>query len=142
MTQPLYFRKDFGKLVPADDAATAALSKIKFGADVQVEIKRPRNILHHRKFWALANLVADNQEHYETAEQVVAALKAATGHCDWFPMKYGEHMVAIPKSIAFHKMDQTEFEAFYDRCIQVVAKHFLPGVESDALRAEVEEFLR
>lgn len=142
MAAPLFFRKDFGKLVPADDAATAALSKIKFGADVQVKIKRPRNILHHRKLWALANLVADNQEHYETAEQVVAALKAATGHCDWFPMKDGEHMVAIPKSIAFHKMDQTEFEAFYDRCIQIVAKHFLPGVEGDALRAEVEGFLR
>lgn len=142
MTQPLHFRKDFGKLIPIDPAAEAALAKIKFGTDVQVEIKRPRNLYHHRKFWALANLVADNQEHYETPEQVVAALKAATGHCDWFPMKDGEHMVAIPKSIAFHKMDQTEFEAFYDRCIQVVAKHFLPGVESDALRAEVEEFLR
>jgi hypothetical protein len=142
MTQPLFFRKDIGKLVPADDAAQDALSKIKFGAEVQVEIKRPRNPLHHRKFWALANLVANNQEHYETAEQVVAALKAATGHCDWFPMKDGKHMVAIPKSIAFHKMDQTEFKAFYDRCISVVAEHFLPGVESADLRAEVEGFLR
>lgn len=142
MAQPIFFRKDIGKLVPADDAAQAVLSKIKLGAEVQVDIRRPRNTRHHRKLWALANIVADNQEHYETPEQVVAALKAATGHCDWFPMKDGEHMVAIPKSIAFHKMDQTEFETFYDRCIQVVAKHFLPGVESDALRAEVEEFLR
>lgn len=142
MTQPLFFRKDLGKLTPADDAAEAALSKIKFGAEVQVEIKRPRNVHHHRKFWALANLVADNQEHYETAEQVVAALKAATGHCDWFPMKDDRRMVAIPKSIAFHKMDQTEFAAFYDKCIAVVAEHFLPGVESEALRQEVEGFLR
>lgn len=142
MTQPLYFRKELGKLTPADDAAQAALAKIKFGAEVQVEIKRPRNIAHHRKFWSLANLVADNQEHYETPEQVVAALKAATGHCDWLPMKDGKHMVAIPKSIAFHKMNQTEFAAFYDKCINVVASHFLPGVDSTALREEVEEFLR
>lgn len=142
MSTPLFFRKDFARLVPADDAAEAALSKIAFGADVQVEIKQPRNIKHHRKFWALANLVAENQEHYETAEQVVAALKAATGHCDWFPMKDGEHMVAIPKSIAFHKMDQIEFNQFYDRCIAVIARHFLPGVQGDALRSEVEELLR
>jgi len=142
MTQPLYFRKELGKLVPADDTAQAALAKIKLGADVQLEIKRPRNIAHHRKFWALANLVADNQEHYETAEQVVAALKAATGHCDWLPMRDKKHMVAIPRSIAFHKMDQGEFAAFYDKCIDVVASHFLPGVDSAALRDEVEEFLR
>lgn len=98
--------------------------------------------MFHRKFWALANLVADNQDHYDGPEQVVAALKAATGHCDWLPMRDKKHMVAIPKSIAFHKMDQTEFAAFYDKCIDVVASHFLPGVDSAALRQEVEEFLR
>jgi hypothetical protein len=51
-------------------------------------------------------------------------------------------LVAIPKSIAFHKMDQTEFEAFYDRCIDKIARHFLPGVKSEDLRREVEELIR
>lgn len=137
----LFFRKDFGRLVPADDAASAALTKIKHGSDVQVEIKRPRNIRHHRKFFALMQLVYQNQEKYDTIEHLVAALKAAVGHCDFLPGRDGG-LIAVPKSIAFAKMDQVSFDAFYDRCIDVIARHFLPGVDSDELRAEVEELIR
>ena len=141
MSTPLFFRKDFARLIPADDAASAALAKIKHGDEVQVEIKRPRNIRHHRKFFALMQLVYQNQEKYDSLEHLVAALKAAVGHCDFLPGKDGM-LVAVPKSIAFHKMDQVSFNEFYDRCIDKIARHFLLGVDSDALRAEVEELIR
>ena len=141
MSTPLFFRKELGRLVPTDEAASAALAKLKLGADVQVEIKRPRNILHHRKFFALMQLVYQNQEHYDSIEHLIAALKTAVGHCDLVPGKGGT-LIALPKSIAFHNMDQTAFEEFYDRCIDIVAKHFLPGVDRDELRREVEEFLK
>lgn len=141
MSTPLFFVKDLGRLIPRDDAASAAMSKIKHGDVVQVEIKRPRNIMHHRKFFALLNLVFENQSKYESPEHLLAALKASVGHCDFLPGKDGM-LIAVPKSIAFHKMDQTAFEAFYDRCIDKIARHFLPGVDSDDLRREVEELLR
>jgi hypothetical protein len=141
MTATAWMKEFGGKLVPADEASRAILSKIKTGDVVQVEVKRPRNIMHHRKFWALANVVYSNQEHYPSVDALVAALKAAVGHCDLVPGK-GGNLVAVPKSIAFHKMNQSEFEAFYEKCLDVIAKHFLPGVETDALRAEVEGFLR
>ena len=137
----LFMRKDLGRLVPADDAARAALSKIKHGSDIEVEIRRPRNIQHHRKFWALLNLVFENQDKYEEPEHLLAALKASVGHCDFLPGKDGM-LVAVPKSIAFHKMDQTAFNEFYDRCVDKIARHFLPGVDSEALRREVEELIR
>jgi len=143
MSAPMFFRKEIGgKLTPCDEHAVAALSKVKTGDSVVVEIRRPRNLRHHRKFWALVNLVFNNQEHYESPDHLVAALKTTVGHCDLVPSKDGSTMVALPKSIAFHRMDQTAFEAFYDKCIDVIARHFLPGVDSDALRAEVEELLR
>ena len=34
-------------------------------------------------------------------------------------------------------MDQTEFSKFYDRVCDILAKHFLPGVTSAELKAEV-----
>jgi hypothetical protein len=141
MSTPLFFKKDWSRLVPADDAASAALAKIKHGDEVQVEIKRPRNIRHHRKFFALMQLVYQNQEHYDSIDHLIAALKTAVGHCDLVPGKGGV-MIALPKSIAFAKMDQTAFDEFYDRCIDIIANHFLPGVDSAALRAEVEELIR
>jgi hypothetical protein len=141
MSTPTHFRKDFDRLIPCDDAASAMLMKIKHGDVVQVEIKRPRNIMHHRKFFALINLVFENQAKYESPEHLLAALKASVGHCDFLPGKDGM-LVAVPKSIAFHKMDQTAFNEFYDRCIDKIARHFLPGVDSDDLRREVEELIR
>jgi hypothetical protein len=141
MSTPLHFRKDFGRLVPCDDAAAAMLAKIKHGDVVQIEVKRPRNIMHHRKFFALLNLVFANQDKYDQPEHLLAALKASVGHCDFLPGKDGM-LVAVPKSIAFHKMDQTAFNEFYDRCVDKIARHFLPGVDSAALRAEVEELIR
>jgi hypothetical protein len=48
----------------------------------------------------------------------------------------------IPKSIAFNRMDQGEFNEFYDRCLDVIAQHFLPGVTRDELRQQVEELLK
>jgi hypothetical protein len=45
--------------------------------------------------------------------------------------------VYIPKSISFAKMSQEEFSAFYNRCCDLIAKHFLPGVTSAELHAEV-----
>ena len=141
MSTSLFFRKEFARLIPCDDAASAALAKIKHGDAVQVEIKRPRNIWHHRKFFALLNLVFENQDKYEEPEHLLAALKASVGHCDFLPGKDGM-LVAVPKSIAFHKMDQTAFNEFYDRCVDKIARHFLPGVDSEALRREVEELIR
>jgi len=141
MTAPAFFRKELGGLRPEGDTATAVLGKIKLGDVVKVEIKRPRNLAHHRKFWALMNLVFENQEHYESVENMVAAMKTAVGHCDFMPSKDGNTMIAIPKSIAFHKMDQTEFETFYENCLNVIAKHFIPGIDKDDLRKEVESFL-
>jgi len=140
MTAPAIFRKVFASLVPVNDGAEAALAKIKLGAEVRVKIDRPRNLQHHKKFWALMNIVYQNQNHYTALDHLVAALKTAVGHCDLIPGRDGK-IVAIPKSIAFAQMDQTAFEEFYDQCIEVIAKHFLPGVDKDDLRREVEGFM-
>ena len=135
----LFMQKDLGCLKPGSEQAASALNKIKLGDLVLVEMKRPRNLHHHRKFWALAHEVANNQEHYPDAEAVVAAIKVATGHCTWVQTPKG--MVGIPKSIAFHKMDQTQFEEFYDKAVGFICETIIPGLDSNALRQRIEEIL-
>lgn len=129
--------KHLGGLRPVDDAGTVALSKLKQGDLVQVECVRPRNPRHHRLFFALLSIVANNSPHYDDPEQVLLALKIATGHV--VPhVAYDGKAYMIPKSIAFHKMDQTAFDQFFDKCIDIVAARFLPGVTDSELRAELE----
>lgn len=133
------WRKTLRGLEPASREATDLLTKLKHGQVVMADVKRPRNVQHHRKLFALLNLVVDNQEHYQTAEHLLAALKCATGHADEYPLKDGSGVVMIPKSINFAAMDQTEFEKFYDRALHIIARDVIPGINRADLEREVSE---
>ena len=134
--------KHLGALRPADILADEAFAKIPTGQIVFVEIKRPRNIQHHRLFWALMTVVHDNLDHarYPTVEDLASAVKIATGLRTRIELPNGT-VGFIPGSIAFAKMDQTGFDAFYNRVCDLVAEHFLPGVETEALKAEVSQMI-
>ncbi len=108
------------------------------GEIITVEMKRPRNPNHHRLYWALVTLVWQNQERYPTPEDLHAALKISAGLRTQVTLPDGT-IGFIPGSIAFHKMDQTQFSAFYNRICDLIAKYFLPGVTSEELKAEVQQ---
>lgn len=133
----ILMRKEFTALRPVDAAGHQAMAKLAHDDLVTVEIRKSRNLQHHRLFWALCSLVADNVTGV-TAEQVAGVLKLKTGHCD--PVKTADGTIhMIPKSISFAAMDQTEFSAFYDRVVEVVQRDWLPGVKQADLRRELEE---
>lgn len=135
-------RKLMGSLRPCDEAGELLLSKIKNNDLVQVEVKRPRNVQHHRLYWALVSKVWENldQERYPTPDDLSAAVKIAAGIRTRIVLPDGTQGF-IPGSIAFHKMSQDEFSAFYDRVCDLIAAHFLPGVTSADLKAEVQQMI-
>lgn len=134
--------KSLGSLRPVDDVGEDALRKIGQGEVIEVEIKRRRNIKHHRMYWALITLVWQNMDgdRYPTAEDLHAAVKIAAGLRTTIVLPNGD-VGYIPGSTAFHKMDQTAFDAFYDRVCDLIAKHFLPGVTSAELKREVRSMI-
>jgi hypothetical protein len=138
MAKFLAKRGPFNSLHAVDQNGESVLDKIGRGDIVMVEVKKPRNVQHHRLYWALVGLVHDNLDHelYKTPEALSEAIKVAAGICTRFELPSGE-VGFIAGSIAFHNMDQTTFAAFYERVCDLVAKHFLPGVNTDDLRREV-----
>jgi hypothetical protein len=138
----LIFVKALNSLRPADPAGEDALRKIGNGELVQIEIRKPRSLAHHRMFFALMTIVHDNVDHesYPTVEDLVAAVKLLTGHRRRIVLPGGQECF-VPDSIAFHKLDQLGFSDFYDRVCDLVAKEFLPGVTSEELKAEVEAMI-
>ncbi len=128
------FRKGLRWLEPADDTGKAAIASLRHGELVMVEVRRARNIRHHRKWWALMSLIADNLAGV-TAETVCDVIKIGVGHVHAVKTKRG--MVSIPKSISFAAMDQAEFDRFYDHAVHYIASDVLPGVSSADLEREV-----
>ena len=113
-----------------------ALRKIKVGEVVQCEITRPRNLAHHRKFWALLNVFWQATGDWSSTYGVLIELKVRLGHVQEVLLRDTGELVRVPKSISFAQMDQTEFDVFYDRCIAELCK-MGGGIEEDALRQEV-----
>lgn len=138
----IFAQKHLNSLRPVDEAGADVLRKIKQGDIVTVDVKKPRNVKHHRMFFALMNLVYENTERevYPTLEDVIGAVKIAAGLRTRIALRGGE-IGYMPGSISFSKMDQHAFSEFYDRVCDLVAQHFLPGIDQDDLRAEVETMI-
>lgn len=134
------FVKDLASLRPASQEAEEVLTKIKRGDLVMVEVKRSRNLKHHQKFFVLMHLVFDNQEKYEVFEDFLDAVKCATGHRTILSVTESR-IIMQPKSIAFSKMDQDQFNAFYNNVIDLVCRKIIPGMDREELIAQVEELI-
>lgn len=128
--------KTIGGLKPADALAEETYASLPLGTEVFAEVSRPRSLGHHKKLFALLKLILDNQDHYKTVDEVLIALKVATGHCYPAETRTGVK-VMVPKSIAFSKMDQLAFQKFWDGVCDVVVTRFLPGVTREELEAEI-----
>ena len=132
--------KHLSSLRPADAIAEAAIHGLKQGEIVTVELVRPRNIQHHRKFFAMLQTILENQEYYKSVEDLLDVCKLRIGHCRTITTARGD--VKIPKSISFASMDQVAFDAFYNRACEWVLSEVIPGLQRQHLDEEVEANLR
>lgn len=140
MATEAFLRKQMGALRPFDSAGEAVLAEIAHGEMVRVTIRRPRNVNHHRKFWALLAVIFPHQTHYPTEETLLAAIKVALGYGESVKLPDGRTII-IPGSISFAKMDQKAFEQFYDRALTLILTRILPGVDRKDLEREVADIL-
>lgn len=135
-----FMRRQMGALRPIDAAGEQALAEIPQGELVRVTIKRPRNVNHHRKFFALINAIFPHQDFYPTEETLLAAIKVALGYGESIKLPDGRTII-VPGSISFAKMDQKAFESFYDRALTLILGKILPGVNKADLEREVSDIL-
>jgi hypothetical protein len=136
----LYLVRTLAGLTASDDAGKEILRKIKIGKHVRCEISQPRNIQHHRKFFALLNTVWQAAGDWVTVEDLLIELKIKLGITKDVVIRESGEVVKIVGSISFAAMDQIEFEAFYEKAIQALCV-MAGGIESNALRQMVIEQL-
>jgi len=136
MPKQMQFIKNLSSLHPVGDDSEKFLRRLGQGELVLVDAKRPRNLQFHRKFFAMLNLIYDQQDYYKSTDALLAVCKIATDHVDFVATKYGR--VAIPKSISFAEMSEDSFAEFYDRACNWVILEVIPGLRRQDLDSEVE----
>ena len=134
MTKGVFVRTVTG-LMATDETARGCLKGIRIGAMVQVEVSRPRNLQMLRLYWAMCNAIADSIG--AETENVSDVLKIKTGH--FTAVKTRTETLKFPRSISFAAMSQTDFEAFYSKCCDIVIAEWLPHLTNAELKAEIEQ---
>ncbi len=128
--------KRIASLIPVDDEGKEALDGIGQGEMVKVKITKSRNLGHHRKFFSMLNLVLDNQEKYPSLRHLLTAVKIEAGWYEDAPIEVNGKLVYLPSSISFAKMDQLEFDKFYNDAISACCR-LLPHMDAEDLKNEV-----
>lgn len=142
----LYLRRadNASLLEPADRLSEAAVASLRPGRLVMVRSHTPRNGAHHRLLWAMAKLIAENNENYEDEEHVVEQLKLVTGHVKrvWYDVPgLGRIEQIRGASIAYESMSQEDFAEWFGKASAYVLSDMLPGVQEKQIRDEIEEML-
>ena len=105
------------------DSDSEKAKKIPLNEPFVITYTKKRNIKFHRKFFALMNMIFDNQEKYNSIEHLRKDLIIAAGYYDTrFNFEGVEILEA--KSMSFSSMDEIEFSELYNRIIDVIVKYF------------------
>ena len=133
-------------LKPLYDEDYDQKKKLKIGEIYKAKITIARNINFHRKYFALINCAWAYQnerttKHFKNnVESFRKTVEIAAGHCDTVYNLSLKSWVDIPKSIAFDKLKQEEFEDLYERVKDVLFTTFLKGIDEEEFLNNMIDF--
>lgn len=146
----LYLVKKGGILFPADEDAQESLKKIKEGKMVKAKVTQPRNLQHHKKFFAALNLAFDAfepitefkgrqvQKSFDRFRKDVIIL---AGHYDIVANVKNEVRYEA-KSISFANMSQDEFDQLYTDVVNVLLREVLVNYTRSDFDKVIQELIR
>jgi hypothetical protein len=111
--------------------------KIPLNEPIVYEWKKPRNLKFHKKFFALLNLVFENQEQYNNLDHLRKDLTISAGYYD-LRLNIEGLEIREAKSISFAKMTDTEFSDYYNRIIDVVVKWL--GIDKEDIIQNINQY--
>lgn len=111
--------------------------KVPLNEPITFDWSKPRNLRFHKKFFALLNMVYENQEQYNNIEHLRKDLTISAGYYD---LRFNIEGVKVQeaKSISFAKMDELEFSEFYNRIVDVVVKWL--GIDKQEIIDNIEQY--
>ena len=138
--------------LPASDDAIKVRDRMSQGEIAWFKPLRVRCPKELRRYWALMTMCSENCERIDMPyggvmlvnckEDVHEVVKLCAGYCTTIFDANGKPVYQIPKSISFERMEQSDWEAFWPKCVDVVMQRILPGVTSEAIELELLKCMR
>jgi len=110
-----------GKIIPLYDSDYEAFKKCRKNTDLHFEVKQQRNYKFHRKFFALINMVFENQEVFTNINTLRKELTIESGYYTEY-VDFQGVVQREAKSISFSSMDDMEFSDLFSKFIDTVIR--------------------
>lgn len=141
----IYCRVTETGLVPMYDSDYDEKHRLKVGENVLCTITKPRNYEFHKKFFALIRLTFENlPEHLHhmmniwSEEDLLECIKLDLGLSTTVWHEGRQYIKS--GSISFAAMDNTEFEGFYRRTIEIITHNYLRHTSQQEILDEIQRF--
>lgn len=116
MTRPLpVYRRDGLCWRPANAAASEELLAAKPGERVVLTLRRPRNLEHHNKLFAILGRIVKGSGQWHSTEELLDDLMRALKRGEYRTCKLTGAQVWVRERINFESMDQKAFAELYDQ---------------------------
>ena len=119
---------------------------LKVGTVYEATIKELRNVAFHRKYFSLINLAWEYLNEQQRAffkEDVNAfrkTVEVAAGHFEPVYSVARQSWLEVPKSIAFDKLSESDFEQLYEKVKTVIFQTFIPSSVKDEFEYVLKDF--
>lgn len=120
---PIFLVRKGLALWPETDFDAEFIETIPYGHSVEVSFKRARSSERNRAYWKMLHEVVKATGVTLTPERLHDVIKLEVGIVELVRLPSGMK-VALPGSIAFDKMDETEMVAFFRAAEEFLAREF------------------
>lgn len=134
-------------LKPMYDEDYDEKKKLKIGEVYEAEIRLPRNLRFHRKYWALLRcsweyLNERQQEFFKNDIEVFRkSLEVTAGWCEPLYDLETQSWYHAPKSISFEKMKEEEFSILYNNVRDILFRAIIPNISQEEFERNLKNFL-
>jgi hypothetical protein len=114
-------RMSSGVLEPATPYDAEMLAQCSGGTAFSLLPLRDRSPEHHKMYWSILGKVVKATGRWPTSEHLHRELKIACGYYQVVASEFGG-VYYFPDSIALDKMDQQEFNTFFEAVMQKLSE--------------------
>lgn len=137
---PILMTRRNNGLAPMSLFDSERLDKFPFDKALKVRVSRGRSSKQLRLYWGALGKVADNLDQDVTDDDLHEWIKVKLGYVKPIRLRSGE-IAEVAASIALDKMEQPEFNKFFDSVKALLLEHIIPGIEMRRLLREVLKML-
>src|SRR5215831_126629 len=121
---------------PSSPMAQEDVALAKMGEEVMCSFSSPRTLKQLRYLWTLVSKVADNTDAFVDKDHAMERLKIAVGFSRFVENPFSGEIELKAKSLK--RLSAEKLRDLTDKIIAVVCRDVIPGMEENALRAEIE----